>query len=146
MKRVALLPGIILVIAAAAFAFWRFYEVSRVPTKEISTPSGAVKITDYSHTAAALDNGANRQDYVLAQTDQYIIYAFNFNNDSSFVIALYGNDLTQARRQAETALLKALNISQSELCRLEVAVNIADQPENRGTNYGLSFCPNALSF
>ncbi|MFA6190687.1 MAG: hypothetical protein WC711_04245 [Candidatus Staskawiczbacteria bacterium] len=64
-------------------------------------------------------------------------YGIEFQPKSQrFFIDLKGNNLQLARNEAEKELIKSLNITQKEACRLKLNLGIQGVGQ-----YGLSFCP-----
>ena len=70
-----------------------------------------------------------------------------FANDNSFTITLYKEPLGKSRDDAESELLKKLNITKDEACWLRHAVLTLDRVNTfyAGKNLGFSFCPGATA-
>lgn len=77
--------------------------------------------------------------------DYSIVY---FEDKTTFVVTIYKRPLSDTRLLAEQDLLKKLGLSEKEACNLNVNLGtIASVDENlSGKNFGLSFCPNGISF
>ncbi len=80
-----------------------------------------------------------------AVPDYSIVY---FEDKTTFVITIYKRPLSDTRIKAEQDLLQKIGISEKEACNLNVNLGtIASVDENMsGKNFGLSFCPNGISF
>lgn len=83
---------------------------------------------------------------VLAETKDFnIVY---FKRDETFSVTLLSQPVTNARDLAENEFLKALGIDIGQACQLRVIERIPYSVDANlsGKDYGLSFCPNAVSF
>lgn len=70
-----------------------------------------------------------------------------FGSQAQFIISLSSEPLGEVRKKAETALKARLQVSESELCKLDVQVwTSADVSlAYAGGDLGLSFCPGAVT-
>lgn len=103
-------------------------------TKDPATASTA-NIPGHYYIASGLNPGANNATYSIFYVDK----------DQSFTVTLLAEPTGQARQQAEQDLMKKLNISQGDMCRLNytVLVPYSVNQAYSGTNLGFSFCPGA---
>ena len=91
-------------------------EVPAGNTIEVGTPSGSVVVNNFYRNAAYL--AADEHTVVIRQAPDYdIVYDVP---DSHFVINLFLKPLKDARRAAEAAFLKTLNVSEQDACKLTV--------------------------
>ena len=79
-------------------------------------------------------------DVILAETSNYTI--FYFNNDDSFLISILSESFDETRKIAEEDLLRQLNITETDACKLDVAITTPGyvNKEKAGLNHPLSFC------
>jgi hypothetical protein len=83
---------------------------------------------------------------VLAETqDFHVVY---FKKDQTFLITLLSQPVSNARDLAENEFLKQLEVDIGQACSLKVTVRVPYSVDSdlSGKDYGLSFCPNAVSF
>jgi hypothetical protein len=74
-------------------------------------------------------------------------YDILFNTaDNSFTISILAEPLGSARIAAEQYLMKTLNISQEDMCKLNYFISTSSHVNATygGTNLGFSFCPGAV--
>lgn len=113
----------------------------------INTNQGPVEITNPENVA---QEKITPNDLVLNNNENYSMVFFNRNDQQSVLISIINPDISPEliRYGAEKELLKKLNISQQEACKLNVSVKISHEisPENSAVDYGLSFCPNGKPF
>lgn len=76
---------------------------------------------------------------VEESTGYHIIYEPGYNY---FLLSIVGSPFSTYRLQAETALLKQLNIPPSQACQLNVDITTprSINPKEAGITYKLSFC------
>ncbi|MCH7535166.1 MAG: M23 family metallopeptidase [Bacteroidetes bacterium] len=84
--------------------------------------------------------------YSLAMKDNYHITYYR--PDNGFQIAILTRSAKTGRKEAEQALIKILDITEKEACGLFVTLSVpfSIDPALSGRNYGLSFCPDGISF
>jgi hypothetical protein len=112
----------------------------------ITSQSGSPIVTnDFIHNGVTTADPSNAGNYYLtgASTNGY---AIGYRTPAEFfTIALEKEPLGQTRVAAESFLLAALGISQSQLCSLNYYVGTDVQTNSfyAGKNLGFSFCPGA---
>ncbi len=116
----------------------------------LSTTAGAVVYSkDFTIGVTPIPTGlpiGNVYDIVNSNTGSP--YGIQFTPaDSSFQIILEAEPLGATRLKAENALRSMTGLSNTVLCTLHVSVTTtADiNPQLAGEEFGLSFCPNAVS-
>ncbi len=79
-------------------------------------------------------------------TDDYSISYYPKNQE--FLISILNPSLQKTRDEAETYFLEALDINKKEACLLKISLGVPFSINKMasGINYGLSFCPNGISF
>ncbi|KND50806.1 MAG: hypothetical protein AB202_00160 [Parcubacteria bacterium C7867-007] len=88
--------------------------------------------------------------YYVTQNEQneemYPDFSIVYGSDSSLSIGIFAEPLGASRLHAEQVLKKLLGLSNSELCKLDVAVMVpVDVSETYAArDLGLSFCPGAV--
>ncbi|MFH0969726.1 MAG: hypothetical protein V1804_04415 [Patescibacteria group bacterium] len=149
MKKIIIAISIAISIPLAIFLFL-FLKNKNVPIEEgkilVPVAGKQLPIADYSQSAKKIIDSKN---VVLDETGEYDILGFNYNNQRSFLISIKSSDnLEETRKKAESELLSKLEISEENLCLLDVSVNVSkDIDENlAGRNFGLSFCSNGKPF
>lgn len=108
----------------------------------IHTNSGEIKVKDFT-----IQPKDETKDSITAEKNAGFNIAY-FKNDQSFLITLEAEPLKQNRQLAEQELLKMLQIDEQSACRLKVSLVVPYEisPDLSGKDYGLSFCPNGVSF
>ena len=112
------------------------------PIITVPAKGGSLPVSDFTkHPQQVLGDTT-----VIHQDQNYsIVY---FSSDQSFLITILAEPAQQNRDLAEQALLTNLQISQSDACKLKVALTVpAGVSESlAGRDWGLSFCPAGLAF
>lgn len=111
--------------------------------------SGVVVVRDFIKDGSAKEDSINKGVYYLAGGDPTgDEYSIQYNAlDQSFTISLLAEPLGEVRRKAGADLLRALEISQYDACRLryQVLTPASVNEAYAGRNLGLSFCPGAVA-
>jgi hypothetical protein len=104
----------------------------------IHTPQGDVAVLDFRNNPVAITQ--DKQTITIARSKDYEI-EFNVG-DTSFSIGINDRPFPVLRKSAEAAFLKALGISQSDACKLNVyeGTTFRVDPHYAGKSYKLSFC------
>lgn len=112
------------------------------PTLTVPAKGGSLPVSDFTkHPQQVLGDTT-----VIQQSDNFgIVY---FSKDQSFLITILAQPVQQNRDAAEQALLKQLQISQADACKLTVALTVPADVDQAlaGNDYGLSFCPAGKPF
>ena len=119
--------------------------ISRVSNKLLIKTSDNKNIfvnNFYSLPSATIIDEEKDVEIIAAQNYSIVFYA----KDSSFNVALLGNNLIASRNEAETVLVKILGIAQVDTCRLTVSLGVPYfvSPDASGVNYNLSYCRNGV--
>jgi len=107
-------------------------------TLSIGTPSGIVEVKNFYNNPLQV-NAEN--DVLVVRADAYEMAYIA--KDSSFILSITASPVGPTTLAAEKELLRVLDITEEEACRLNVSVGIPHfaDPELSGKQYGLSFCP-----
>ncbi|MEZ4180659.1 MAG: hypothetical protein R3B41_04110 [Candidatus Doudnabacteria bacterium] len=135
---------LLLVIVAVVLSFSGSSQNQSTNQLQLNTDQGVVKVNDFNTYSEKFENNT----YLDTESD-YSIY-FEDSTDT-FYLTLFAQDLEQAitlRSQAENRLLEQLNISATEVCKLNIQVSIpfSSSPGLSGVNYGFSGCEDAINF
>ena len=84
--------------------------------------------------------------YQVAGSEESAFHILFFEDGAGFLVSLLKEPLRDVRAQAEAELRSTLQLSDSELCKLNIDVAVARDVNDRfsGKNLGLSFCPGAI--
>lgn len=106
-------------------------------TLDIQTPSGSVTVKNFykDPEVKTFYYGA-----VLAETPSY--RAFYGRDYGYFVITITNDPVAKAQQEAEEMLLKRLNITASDACKLDVRIAVLPSvdPDYQKKNYAPTFC------
>lgn len=117
---------------------------SSVPSFTVRNEEGQpVTVPDFRNTPQPERAGNDLYQVAVGQ-DFQIIY---FPNDSYFLVSLTAEPLKDARLNAESALISALQLTADELCALSISVQTsADVNEfYAGSDLGLTFCSDYIA-
>lgn len=164
-KLLFILAGVIVIIALAAVVYYVTRPLAPAPEEPTTDPFGQVGGSGGGAVAPSYtvrnaegapvtvpdfrqfeqpERAGNDLYQVAAGADFQILY---FPNDSFFLVSLTAEPLSQARTNAEAALVSALRLTADEVCALAVSVQTsADVNEYyAGSDLGLTFCPNYIA-
>lgn len=113
-------------------------EIPSGDTISLQTPSGAVQVSNFYKTAAAI-----YESYIqIESTSDYDIVFNGHPEEFDLVIGLTSKPIASALAKAEAALLRILKIEREDACKLNVRVGVPDwlDPILAGGDFGLSFC------
>lgn len=108
----------------------------RIPRGNIMTVSGVTMNNIYNNESSLKSNGELR----FLETPKYhLIYS---PPKEYFLISIVASPFPESRKEAETAFLNILGITQDQACRLNVNVTtpLSVNPDYAGNAYRLSFC------
>jgi flagellar basal body-associated protein FliL len=111
-------------------------------TFDIQTTQGSVAVKNFYNDHPIDPNGIGVN--IVDNADYNIYYNIDFG---SFTITLYRQPLEANRHAAEQALLQALGVKPTDVCKLNAHLNVlggVDPSADGGADYGLSFCPNQI--
>lgn len=133
---------------------------SLVTVPVVTQQGSTITTRDFIHTSTTVEDPANPGSYYLAGETGYcddqgvcahgasskefsIVY---YPEDSSFIIALLAEPLSQSRKAAEQFLMNSTGLSGTELCALKyyVGTDAYRNAQFAGINLGFSFCPGAV--
>ncbi len=140
MKKYILIIIIIIILLLLGLIIYLNFFTDKIT---VETPAGQVKINDiYKNPAEVLP----QNDIVFKNSEYYSMYYYP--KDQSFTITILNKDLSTARQMAENDFLNTLKINKQDACKLKVILSVPYEidPNATGKNYGLSFCPDSLSF
>jgi hypothetical protein len=89
------------------------------------------------------DTVSGSQTALLKREENYSLYGFSGSDGTSFMVALHGNNLRQARIDGETVLLSLLGITEQQACATNITVIVQSPYDNQVsvTDVRPSFCP-----
>lgn len=115
---------------------------------DLSLSDGTVvQVADFTtgKTASELPNATY---YEMTESDSAARDSFTvtYGTDSSFAVELLVEPLRDSRLAAEAYLRQKLELSDAQLCRLELTVAVPNNVNEfySGSDLGLSFCPDAV--
>ncbi len=103
----------------------------------ISTDEENVEVMDFRENV--LESNSAGEMLLVDEKDYQIVY---YAPDQSFLMTLYTLPIPETQKKAEDALLRILNISKEEACRLKVSIGVPYQldPNYIGVRLPLGFC------
>jgi hypothetical protein len=121
---------------------------------------GTVAVKDFIHNGVTAADVENQGKYYLAGSPGYCMpdgtcphgaqapnYIVTYDAASqSFVVALTSEPIGTARRDATQFMLRALGVTEQDLCRLNyyLGTDIQVNPTYAGRNLGFAGCPGAV--
>ncbi len=169
MRKIVYIGIILICIAAGVFAYLRISQKPQgtTPTTQKSDLTQATIQTSFKNTgepptstpnvfrqdgspdapqSVITDSVTNSTTATLVENETYSLYAFSGTDGNSFMISLHSQNLRQARIDAEKELLRRLNVTQEQACKMYISVTVMT-PYNdtlERNEVGLSFCPDRL--
>jgi hypothetical protein len=139
---------IILVLFLLVFIGVGLYLEKKQEPTDTSKPKIVVSEKDKIKISSVTMNNFTKDAEVISrgevlrfeENDEFHIIART--KEGQFMISILGSPFMEMRLKAEEALLRKLNITEEEACKLDVIITtpiFANEAES-GKNYGLSFC------
>lgn len=173
MKKLIVIFGILLIVAAIAGIAFTLFNRSMVPTpperNEIEDPFGSVTVVTPEGEKVPLELKDGSEIYVDkfvpeeqpewagstgyqllgSESEAYhivFIPADDFGSQATFIVSILQEPLGGNRKLAEEALRSLLSVSNAEMCALDVqvVVSVSFSEPYSGRNLGLSFCPGSV--
>ena len=163
-KIIYIVAGILIVASVVLVVIYRNRTVAPESSQPLATP---VQIPSLPSAAELREQGkaavpAGSENIVINDPYKNALKIVSGNADmkktpdyeivylgvmKSFVITLYGENLSDSRNKAEQAFLESLGIAKDAACKLNVTLAVAPEANKNaaGKNYGLSFCPQGKS-
>jgi hypothetical protein len=122
-------------------------------TKTITTASGtSVTVPDFTKGRTPLESDSDTYYDLVHEGplfgDEGDTFGVQYQEGNSFfLVSLLTEPLGSARTEAETFLMKKLNLSQGQLCQLNYTVVVTSDVNSiysEKGNLGFSFCPGAV--
>jgi hypothetical protein len=123
----------VLLMALASYAQTKFSEQRFT----IHTPEGSVSVLDFrGHIAGSIG------DTIFLEENNRFSIGF-LKSENSFGIVLAAKPIDVVRKDAEERLLRDLEISEKDACKLKVSVRVPAPVgvKDSDRDIGLSFCP-----
>jgi len=85
----------------------------------------------------------NKYQKIISEDEKRLYQISYFPLSNSYLISIMGSPFEQYRKEAEKVLINQLNLSPTELCKLNVtiAASYITNPKESERSYRLSFCP-----
>jgi hypothetical protein len=116
----------------------------------LSTDSGDVEMRNFFSSKNTTFNENGDPQFTDISSSPNYSFKYIFDGDQ-FQVFLLSKPLTQARKEAEEAVINKLSISKEDACKLRLFLYIPtsvdkDLGADEELSYGLSWCPGAYTF